>query len=110
MSDTNTDSGDAAFFDIDSRTGQIKVRRETTLNYEADKNSYGVTVKAKDPSDNEASIAVTISVLDVNETPELTLGTIAEATGDLNSGFTHPERVGGRFYPVEHHHCGRRTR
>ena len=96
---------DASSFDIDQRTGQIKVKRGTTLNFEATKNTYEVTVTARDPSDTTGSlsrdiITVTITVLDVNETPELTLGLIVEATGDLNSGFTHPERVGDSPTPL----------
>ena len=65
------------------------------------KESYAVTVTARDPSDTTGnqsrdSITVNISVLDVNETPELTLpdanitGTFG---GDLDSGFTHSEPV-----------------
>ena len=62
-------------FDIDQRTGQIKVK--AALGYELDhetKNTYTVMVTARDPSDTTSdpsrdSITVTINVIDVNETP-----------------------------------------
>ena len=92
---------DAGSFDIDQRTGQIKVKRETTLDHEATKNTYEVTVTARDPSDTTGSqsrdsITVTISVLDVNETPKLTLPDPANitgvgVTGDISSGFRYAE-------------------
>ena len=94
LSSTNTD---ADSFDIDPRTGQIKVKRGTTLDHESDKKSYVVTVAAKDPSGGTDTVDVTITVVDVNETPELTLPTpetnVVGARGDLNSGFTHSEPV-----------------
>ena len=85
-------------FDIDQRTGQIKVKRETTLDHEK-KESYTVTVTASDPSDTTSdpsmdSITVTINVIDVNEAPVMTLTETAitgSFTGNLKSGFTHPE-------------------
>ena len=41
---------DAALFAIDPDTGQIRVGAATTLDYEADKNVYEVTVTATDSS------------------------------------------------------------
>ncbi len=55
---------DAASFDIDSTTGQI--RTKAALDYE-DKNSYSVTVSVSDGNGGSASIAVTINVTDVDE-------------------------------------------
>ena len=65
---------DAASFDIASTTGQIKVK--SALDYEA-KSSYSVTVGVSDKKDSDDNsdtkvddtIAVTISVTDVNEPP-----------------------------------------
>ena len=71
-------------FDIDQRTGQIKVKRGTTLDYEATDGLNGrrmnncteVTVTATDPSgDNEkvTSYRDHRGTEPVNETPVLTL-------------------------------------
>ena len=55
-------------FDIDSGTGQLKTK--AALNHEY-KESYTVTVRASDPSNTTDTISVTITVTDVNETPDL---------------------------------------
>ena len=63
---------DASSFTIDS-TSQIKVGASPTLDYESAKKSYSVTVEVRDrPADTnpDATIAVTITVTDVNEEPE----------------------------------------
>ncbi len=67
---------DASSFDIDSSTGQITVATGTTLDYEAT-TSYSVTVNVTDKKKADGTadtaiddtIAVTISVTDVNEPP-----------------------------------------
>ena len=72
---------DAASFDIDSGTGQIRVKAGSIPNFEA-KASYTVTVTATDPShipgdqNNNFSdtITVTIMVTDVDETPTIESG------------------------------------
>ncbi len=56
---------DAASFAIDEDTGQIRVGAGTTLDYET-KSSYAVEVTAADPSDAGATIAVTITVNNVD--------------------------------------------
>ena len=69
-------SGDGAgSFSIDS-DGQIRVGDNTTLDHEA-RPAYSVTVTATDPSDASDSIAVEITVTDVNEDPYVS---IADAT------------------------------
>ena len=75
---TYTLSGaDAGSFDIDDSTGQLKVASGTELDHET-KDSYAVTVTATDPmtatdpSPDSDSIAVTIKVDDVDESPTLT--------------------------------------
>ena len=62
-------------FEIDTRTGQIKVKREAKLDFEVADSSrtYGVTVTARDPSSNQATILVTITVTPMDEPPVLTL-------------------------------------
>ena len=80
---TYTLSGtDAALFDIDLTTGQLKTR--ATLDYET-KSSYIVTVTVSDGKLTD-EITVTINVSNVNEAPVFTAGsnttrTVAEHTG-----------------------------
>ena len=68
---------DAGSFDIDDSTGQLSVASGTALDYET-KDSYAVIVTATDPvtptdpSADSDSIAVTIEVTDVDESPTLT--------------------------------------
>ena len=57
---------DADLFDIDSDTGQLRVGAETKLDYEADDNIYQVTVTAEDSSGASATVAVTITVANVD--------------------------------------------
>ena len=45
----------------------------TVLDYEAEKNTYGVEVTATDPSDATAMITVTIAVTDLDEAGTVTL-------------------------------------
>ena len=62
---TYTLSGtDAVSFDIEPATGQLKTK--APLNYEA-KDSYRVTVTARDPGRLSDTITVTITVTDVEE-------------------------------------------
>ena len=76
---------DAASFDIDSGTGQIKTKSGVTYNHEATKNSYSVTVKASDSTDSD-TITVTISVTDVAEQPSKpSAPTLAQVTGSATS-------------------------
>ena len=91
LSDTNTDSGDAALFYIDRIRGQIRVGQGTVLNYSGDtaitdgnnKASYEVTVTATDPNGKGTTIAVTINVTNVDEAPSVTVGptTITQPEG-----------------------------
>ena len=60
-------------FDIDSGTGQIRVRDE--LDYEdTSRQTHPVTVSATDPSGGTDSVTVNISVTDVDEAPTITAG------------------------------------
>ena len=56
---------DAALFAIDPDTRQIRVGAGTTLDYEADKNVYEVTVTATDSLGVSATVTVTIAVTNV---------------------------------------------
>ena len=58
---------DAASFDIDSKTGQLKTK--ALLDREAAKNTYTVIVTATDSANATAEATVTITVTNVNEPP-----------------------------------------
>ena len=60
---------DAALFAIDADTGQIRVGAGTALDYEGDRNVYEATVTAADSSGVSATVAVIISVTDVDLGP-----------------------------------------
>ena len=57
---------DEALFVIDAGTGQITVGSGTALDYEADKKVYEVTVTALDSSGASETVAVTITVINVD--------------------------------------------
>ena len=71
---------DAASFDIDKRTGQIRTRTGITYDYERDE-TFSLNVVATD-GDNADSIAVTIAVKDVNEPPSLPPSNLSVQPGD----------------------------
>ena len=95
---------DAASFDIDTGTGQIKTK--AALDYEGAQITYSVTVSVTDgkdangitetPAVEDESIHVTISVTDVNEPPQFTddaptTQTVAENTAagtNIGSAYT----------------------
>ena len=104
LSGTSAEPSDFNLFEIDSRTGQIKVKRGTQLDYEDVANrTYAVKVTAKDPSYTETSMSrdsidVTITVTNVDEPPELDLAdttpvTPETAEGDLESGYIFLEPI-----------------
>ena len=61
---------DAASFDIDSGTGQISVGASAMLDHET-KDTYEVTVTARDPEGLSSSVDVTIEVTDMDEAPDI---------------------------------------
>ena len=61
---------DAASFNIDAATGQIKTK--AALDYET-KNTYTVRVTATDPAEESATVWVNINVTDVDEAGRVTL-------------------------------------
>ncbi len=72
------DDVDAASFDIGSTTGQL--RTKAALDHE-DINSYTVTVTAADPSNESATVVVTITVTNVDEAGTVTLSTTQPIVG-----------------------------
>ena len=69
---------DAASFEIDSSTGQLKTRSGVTYDHEA-KSTYTVTVTASDANCGADDATVTINVNDVNEPPRVPLEVVAHA-------------------------------
>ena len=70
---------DAASFEISSLSdseGQITVKTGAKLDYE-DKDTYMVTVTARDPEGLNSSVDVTIKVTDVDEAPKISEGGLA---------------------------------
>ena len=89
---------DAASFDIDSSTGQLRTKAGVTYDYEV-KSSYAVTVTATGSSKASASISVTINLDDVDEkpgTPEApTVSSPDGSTTTLLATWTAPDLNGG---------------
>ena len=65
-------------FTIDMNTGQVKVGKDTDLDYEMGQRTYEIEVTAKDPFGGSGSTTVTIVVTDMNEPPVLMLETDEE--------------------------------
>ena len=88
---------DAASFEIDSSTGQIKTRSGVTYDHEA-KSTYTVTVTASDANCGADDATVTINVNDVNEPPSVPLEVVAHAVprsyDQLFARWTPPENAG----------------
>ena len=89
---------DAASFDIDAESGQIRTRAGVTYDYET-QDFYIVTVTASDSSDGRSIVVVTIRVTDVDEkpaTPEAPTVRAPEGSStSLLASWTGPARDGG---------------
>ena len=92
--------GDAGLFDIDTGTGQVKVKTGTALDYEGTRKSYTVVVevtdgKNADGSANTAmddSIAVTINVTNVDEAGAVTFDmTQPSVRTEITATLTDPD-------------------
>ena len=90
---------DAASFEIDSSTGQLKTRSGVTYDHEA-KSTYTVTVTASNANCGADDATVTINVNDVNEPPSVPLEVVAHAVprsyDQLFARWTPPENAGRR--------------
>ena len=74
LSYTITGGADMGAFEITATnrsSGQITVKKGTTLDFEGSQTTYMVEVTARDPFGLEDSTMVTIMVTDENEAPEL---------------------------------------
>ena len=78
---------DAASFEIGGSTGQITTKSDETYDFEA-KNSYSLNVEATDGNGGTATIAVTVSLTNVDEAP-----TVSDTTQFKN----HAATVGQAF-------------
>ena len=104
---TDTDSGDtltytlegtdAVSFDIVSTSGQIQTTSGVTYDYET-QSSYAVIVKADDGNGGSDTVAVTITVTDVNEPPARpaapSVSSVAGSTTSLSVMWTAPANTG----------------
>ena len=93
LAGTDASSFNAGSFGIVAATGQIQVGDGTNLDYEGEKNTYGVEVTATDPSGASDMITVTVNVTNVEEMGEVTLWasatealTMAPQVGDTITG------------------------
>ena len=90
---------DAASFDIESGTGQIKTKSGVTYDFEAAQNTYEMTVKADDGNGGTDTIEVNIALLDADEKsakPDKPM--LAKVTGSstsLTATWTKPGLDGG---------------
>ena len=88
---------DAASFDIVSGSGQIRTRTGVTYNHEA-KSTHTVVVKADDGKGGTDTIAVTITVTDVDEPPGQpaapSVSATAGSTTSLDVTWTAPTNTG----------------
>ena len=88
---------DAASFQIDSTSGQIRTRSGITYDHESQPN-YAVTVRADDGRGGTGSVAVAINVLDVAEPPAApaapSVSAVADDTGSLSVSWTAPDNSG----------------
>ena len=100
---------DAASFDIDSGTGEIKTKTGVTYNYE-EKFDYEMTAKAEDGNGGSATIDVNIALLDDDtekaDTPDKpTLAAVTGSSTSLTATWTKPGLNGGpdiTFYDLQY--------
>ena len=104
------EGADAASFAIESETGRIKTKVGVTYDYEV-KVFYAVTVRATDPLDADATIAITVVVMDVAEKPATpdapTVRALDGSSTSLLVTWIAPDTNGGpplMDYDVQYHH------
>ena len=91
---------DAASFDIDSGTGEIKTVSGVTYNFEATQNTYEMTAKADDDNGGTDTIDVAITLLDDDTEKSATpatpaLAPVAGSSTSLTATWTKPGLNGG---------------
>ncbi len=107
----NADSGrlvyslsgtDAARFNVDRSTGQIRVGPRPSFDYETGARAFSVTVTAADPSGASATTAVAVALTDANDSPvavDDTAATLEDAPVviDVGANDTDPDGDTLRF-------------
>ena len=103
------EGADARAFTIISGSGQLRTRSGVTYDYET-KNSYSVTVRVQDSKGGSATIAVTITLTDENETPgRPDAPTVTASTlNSLSLRWTAPTSSGSAIsdYDVQYREAG----
>ena len=90
---------DVASFDLVTISGSAQIRTKSGVTYDHEtKSSYAVTVKADDSNGGSDTIAVTITVTDVNEAPARpafpSVASVANSTTSLAVTWTAPSNTG----------------
>ena len=90
---------DAASFDLVTTAGSARIRTKSGVTYDHEtKSSYAVTVKADDSNGGTDMIAVTITVIDVDEPPARpaapSVSSVANSTTSLTVTWTVPSTIG----------------
>ena len=88
---------DASSFEIDSATGQLQTKSGVTYDHES-KSSYSVVVKADDNNGGTDTVAVTITVSDVDEPPDApatpSVSSVSGSTTSVSVSWTAPSTAG----------------
>ena len=91
------EDADAASFDFNATTRQLSTKSGVTYDHET-KPSYSVTLKAEDDSGGSDTLAVTITITDVNEPPGRpaapSVSSVAGNTTSLSVNWTAPSNTG----------------
>ena len=91
------EDADAASFDFDPATRQLSTKSGVTYDYET-KPSYSVTLKAEDDNGGSDTLAVTITVTDVEEPPDRpaapSVSSVDGNTTGLDVNWTAPSNTG----------------
>ena len=93
------EGADAVSFDLVTISGSAQIRTKSGVTYDHEtKSSYAVTVKADDSNGGSDTIAVTITVTDVNEPPARpaapSVSSVANSTTSLSVTWTAPSSTG----------------
>ena len=99
---------DASAFTVQSNSGQLITRSGQTYDYET-KNSYSVTVRAQDGKGGSATIAVSITLTDENESPGRPAApTVTASSNSLSVRWTAPGNTGPAIsdYDVQYRTAG----
>ena len=89
---------DAASFDLDTETGQLRTRPGVEYDHET-RSLYSVTVRATDPLNASAIITVAVHITDVAEKPATPAAPLVRALEESSTSlwvrWTAPDRNGG---------------